>query len=47
MEFKKQKDEHKGRKIKMKTEREANRKRLLTLENKLRVTGGEVGRGIG
>ena len=34
-------DENMGRKI---GEREANRKRLLTIENKLRTAGGEVGR---
>ena len=28
-----------GRKNKIKSEREANHKRLLTLENKLRITG--------
>ena len=32
-----------GRKNKIKTEREANHKILLKTENKLRVTGGEVG----
>ena len=37
----------KGRKNKIKTEREANHKRLLNTENKLRVPGGEVGGGIG
>ena len=35
----------KERKNKEKTEREANHKRLLNAENKLRVAGGEVGRG--
>ena len=37
-------DEHKGRegKNKIKTEREANHKRLLNTENKLRVAGREV-----
>ena len=30
-----------------KKEREAKRKRLLTIENKLRTDGGEVGRGMG
>ena len=40
--LRKETDEHKGRrKIK---EREANRKRLLTIESKLRVDRGEVGR---
>ena len=34
----------KGRKNKLKTEREANHKGLLSTENKLRVEGG-VGRG--
>ena len=33
----------KGRKNKIKAEREANHKRLLNTENKLRVAGGEVG----
>lgn len=37
-------DEHRGRKgkikNKIKTEREANHKRLLTIGNKLRVAGG-------
>ena len=31
----------------MKPERETNRKRLLIIGNKLRVAGGEVGRGWG
>ena len=31
----------KGKKNKIKTEREANPKRLLNTENKLRVAGGE------
>ena len=37
-------DETRGRegKIKIKTEREANHRRLLTMENKPRVAGGEV-----
>jgi len=39
-------DEHMGKKKKRKKEREANHKRLLTIENKLRVAGGEVGRGM-
>ena len=30
---------------KKKREREANHKRLLTIENKLRIAGGEVGKG--
>ena len=34
-----------GEKNKIKTEREANHKRLLNTENKLRVAGGEVGGG--
>ena len=33
-------DEHRGKKKK----REANQERLLTIKNKLRVAGGEVGR---
>ena len=39
-------DEHRGRegKIRKKPEREANHKRLLNTENKLRVAGREVGR---
>ena len=38
-------DVHKGkeRKNKIKTEREANHKRLLNTKNKLRVVGQEVG----
>ena len=32
---------------KIKTEREKNHKRLLTIENKVRVAGGELGRGMG
>ena len=36
-------DEHRGRG--KKREREANHNRLSTIENKLRVPGGEVGRG--
>ena len=36
-------DEHKGREGKVKTERETKHKRLLNTENKLRVTGGQVG----
>ena len=31
----------------MKSERETNQKRLLTIGNKLRVVGGEVGVGMG
>ena len=34
----------KGRGKQFQTEREANHKRLLNIENKLRVAGGEVGR---
>ena len=37
----------KGRKSKIKTEREANHKRLLGTEKKLRVDGGAVGGGHG
>ena len=37
----------KGRKNKIKTEREASHKKLLNTENKLRVAGGEVGGGMG
>ena len=37
----------KGRKNKIKTEKEANHERLLNTENKLRVARGEVGRGDG
>ena len=41
-------DEHgKGRRSKTKTEKEANHKRLLNKENKLRVAGGELGGGMG
>ena len=40
-------DEYRGREGKIKTEREANHKRLLNTENKVRVAGGEVGRGMG
>ena len=36
-----------GRKNKIKTEREVNRKRLLNTENKLRVAGEVVGWGMG
>ena len=42
-------DEHRGGEGKIKTEREANNKRFLNTENKLRVDGsgkvGEVGGG--
>ena len=31
----------------IKTEKEANHKRLLNTKNKLRVAGGEVDRGMG
>ena len=36
----------KGRKTKIKTTREANHKRLLNTENKVRVAEGEVGDGL-
>jgi len=36
-----------GGKNKMKSEREINHKRLLTISNKLRVAGREVGWGMG
>ena len=37
---------HKQREGKIrKTKRETNHKRLLTIENKLRVTGGKLGQG--
>jgi len=40
-------DEHRGREGKIRwKQRETNHKRLLTLGNKLRVDGGEVGRGM-
>ena len=42
MEFRKQKNEHRGRR-----EREKPGNRHLTIENKLMVTGGEVGGGRG
>ena len=38
-------NQHRGREGKIKTEREENHERLLTLVNKLRVAGGEVGWG--
>ena len=38
-------DEHRGREAKIKAEREANYKRLLNTQNKLRVARGEVGGG--
>ena len=41
VELKKQ-NEGKGRKNKIKTEREVNHERFLNTENKLRVAGGEV-----
>ena len=49
MEFKKQNrwPQGKGRKNKIKTERETNYKRLLNTENKLRVAGGLLGGGKG
>ena len=40
-------DEHKGRETKIKTGRGTKQKRLLNMENKLRVTGGGVGGGMG
>ena len=43
-------EDHRGREEKLKekkSERETNNERLLTLGNKLRVAGGEVGEGIG
>ena len=36
----------KVRKNKIKTEREANHKRLLNTENKLKVAGGDLGEGM-
>jgi len=40
-------DEHREREGKIRwKQRETNHKRLLTLGNKLRVDGGEVGRGM-
>ena len=49
MEFKKHNTwtQAKGRKNKIKTERETNHKRFSNTENKLRVPGGEVGGGMG
>ena len=42
-------DEHKGRetKKKYKTREGGKQKRLINMENKLRVTGGVVGGGMG
>ena len=40
-------DEHKGREIKIKTGRGTKQKRLINMENKLRVTEGVVGGGMG
>ena len=41
-------DEHKGRETKtIKTGRGTKQKRLINMENKLRVTGGFVGGGMG
>ena len=40
-------DEHKGRETKKKTGRGTKQKRLLTMENKLRVARGVVGGGMG
>ena len=39
--------EHKGREAKIKTGRGTKQKRLINMENKLRVAGGVVGRGVG
>ena len=39
--------ERRGREGKVRTEKKANYKRLLNTENKLRVAGGAVGRGMG
>ena len=39
-------DEHKGSKKNIKTGRGTKHKKLLNMENKLRVTGGVVGGGI-
>ena len=36
-----------GGKTKIKTEREENHRRLLTIKNKLRFAGGVLGRGMG
>ena len=42
-------DEYRGREAKnnIKTERETNSQRLLNTENKLKVAGGVLGRGMG
>ena len=41
-------DEHRGREGKIRrNQREANHKRLLNTENKLRALGGELGEGMG
>lgn len=49
MDLRNKTEEHRGReeKIKTKSERETNHKRLLIIGNKLRVPGGEGGRGTG
>ena len=48
MEFKKQNmNTGKGGKNKIKTKRKAKPKRLLNTENKLRATGGDLGKGMG
>ena len=40
-------DKHKGNKNNMKTGRGTTQKRLINMENKLRVSGGFMGGGIG
>ena len=40
-------DEHKGREKNIKTGRGTKQKRLINMENKLKVIGGVVGRGMG
>ena len=40
-------DEHKGRKTNIKTARGTKQKRLINMENKLRVAGGVVREGDG
>ena len=40
-------DEHKGSQNNIKTGRGTKQKRLIKMENKLRVTGGVVGGGMG
>ena len=39
-------DEHNGREAKIKTGRGTKQKRLINMENKLRVMGGVVGGGM-